>query len=75
MKECDTLLLVGTRFPYVEFLPKPGQARAVQIDVVPEALGVRYPTEINLHGDAAPTLSALAQRLKSKRNRKWRKAG
>jgi pyruvate dehydrogenase (quinone) len=73
MKGCDTLLLVGTRFPYVEFLPEPGQARAIQIDVVPEALGVRYPTEVNLHGDAAPTLSALAQRLKSKRNRKWRK--
>ncbi|AMD00663.1 thiamine pyrophosphate-requiring protein [Halomonas chromatireducens] len=73
MKECDTLLLVGTRFPYVEFLPEPGQARAIQIDVVPEALGVRYPTEVNLHGDAAPTLTALAKRLKSKRNRKWRK--
>ncbi|PMR75048.1 thiamine pyrophosphate-requiring protein [Billgrantia endophytica] len=73
MKECDTLLMVGTRFPYVEFLPEPGQARAIQIDVAPEALGVRYPTEINLHGDAGPTLSALAQRLKRKSNRRWRR--
>ncbi|MCE8031681.1 thiamine pyrophosphate-requiring protein [Billgrantia tianxiuensis] len=73
MKECDTLLMVGTRFPYVEFLPEPGQARAVQIDVVPEALGVRYPTEINLHGDAGATLAALAERLEPKANDKWRK--
>lgn len=73
MKQCDTLLMVGTRFPYVEFLPQPGQARAIQIDIVPEALGVRYPTEINLHGDAGPTLAALAQRLEPKYNTKWRK--
>ena len=73
MKECDTLLLVGTRFPYVEFLPAPGQARAVQIDVAPEALGVRYPTEINLHGDAGATLAALAERLEPKTNNRWRK--
>ncbi|MGY6563315.1 MAG: thiamine pyrophosphate-requiring protein [Halomonadaceae bacterium] len=73
MRECDTLLMVGTRFPYVEFLPEPGQARAIQIDVVPEALGVRYPTEVNLHGDAGATLAALAERLKRKRNSKWRK--
>ncbi|WP_445157594.1 thiamine pyrophosphate-requiring protein [Halomonas sp. E14] len=73
MKECDTLLMVGTRFPYVEFLPEPGQARAVQIDVVPEALGIRYPTEINLHGDAGATLAALAERLEPKANDKWRK--
>lgn len=73
MKQCDTLLMVGTRFPYVEFLPEPGQARAIQIDIVPEALGVRYPTEINLHGDAGPTLAALAERLEPKYNTKWRK--
>lgn len=73
MKQCDTLLMVGTRFPYVEFLPEPGQARAIQIDIVPEALGVRFPTEINLHGDAGATLAALAQRLEPKYNTKWRK--
>lgn len=72
MKECDTLLMVGTRFPYSEFLPKSDQARAIQIDIAPEALGLRYPTELNLHGDAKPTLAALAERLEYKQNRRWR---
>nr|WP_297457129.1 thiamine pyrophosphate-requiring protein [uncultured Halomonas sp.] len=72
MKECDTLLMVGTRFPYSEFLPKSDQARAIQIDIAPEALGLRYPTEINLHGDAKPTLAALIERLEYKQNRRWR---
>lgn len=72
MKECDTLLMVGTRFPYAEFLPEQGQARAIQIDIASDALGLRYPNEVNLHGDAKPTLAALAQRLEHKPNRKWR---
>lgn len=72
MKECDTLLMVGTRFPYSEFLPKTDQARAIQIDIAPEALGLRYPTEVNLHGDAKPTLAALIERLEYKQNRRWR---
>ena len=59
MADCDTLLLVGTNYPYGEFLPKSGQARAVQIDLRPEQLGLRYPTEINLWGDARSTLEAL----------------
>lgn len=59
MQDCDTLLMVGTNFPYGEFLPPTGKARAVQIDLSPTHLGVRYPTEVNLWGDAKTTLSAL----------------
>lgn len=59
MAGCDTLLLVGTNYPYGEFLPKTGQARAVQIDLRPEQLGLRYPTEVNLWGDVGATLTAL----------------
>jgi pyruvate dehydrogenase (quinone) len=66
MKLCDTLFIVGSQFPYTEFLPKPGQARAVQIDLDGKALGGRYPTEVNLVGDAAETLRALLPRLKPK---------
>ncbi|MBB3229955.1 thiamine pyrophosphate-requiring protein [Halomonas stenophila] len=72
MEECDTLLLVGTRFPYAEFLPKSGQARAVQIDIAPQALGLRYPTEINLHGDAQATLAALNERVTRNKDHRWR---
>ena len=72
MRHCDTLLMVGTRFPYAEFLPEQGQARAVQIDIDPAALGVRYPTEVNLHGDAASTLAALTERVQHKTDRVWR---
>ncbi len=63
MQNCDTLLMVGTNFPYGEFLPPTGQARAVQIDMSPDHLGVRYPTEVNLWGDAGATLSALLPKL------------
>jgi pyruvate dehydrogenase (quinone) len=66
MKLCDTLLIVGSQFPYTEFLPKPGQARAVQIDLDGRALGSRYPTEVNLVGDSAQTLRLLLPRLESK---------
>jgi pyruvate dehydrogenase (quinone) len=66
MKQCDTLLIVGSQFPYTEFLPKPGQARAVQIDIDGKALGGRYPTEVNLVGDAAETLRDLLPLLQAK---------
>ena len=72
MQECDTLLMVGTRFPYAEFLPEEGQARAVQIDLDPRMLGIRYATEINLVGDAAQTLERLLPLLKPKEDRTWR---
>ncbi|MDN5872754.1 MAG: thiamine pyrophosphate-requiring protein [Sinobacteraceae bacterium] len=71
MNDCDTLLLVGTRFPYAEFLPQSGKARAVQIDIDAEALGLRYPTEVNLQGDAAATVAALGKRVARKTNRDW----
>src|SRR5438477_8686082 len=72
MSECDTLLMVGSSFPYSEFLPKEGQARGVQIDLKGRMLGIRYPMEVNLHGDAAETLRALLPYLKRKVNRGWR---
>src|SRR5688500_15820962 len=59
MEQCDTLLMVGTSFPYIEFYPKPGQARAVQIELDPARLGLRYPVEVGLIGDSRKTLSAL----------------
>jgi pyruvate dehydrogenase (quinone) len=71
MDDCDTLLMIGTRFPYAEFLPASGQARAVQIDLDAEALGLRYPTEINLHGDARATVAALIERVTRKEEREW----
>jgi pyruvate dehydrogenase (quinone) len=72
MKECDTLLMVGSSFPYVEFLPKEGQAKAVQIDIAPRMLGLRYPMDVNLHGDAKETLQALLPLLERKEDRRWR---
>src|SRR5205823_11667211 len=72
MKECDTLLMVGSSFPYSEFLPKEGQARGVQIDIQGRMLGIRYPMEVNLVGDSAETLAALLPYLKRKDNRSWR---
>jgi pyruvate dehydrogenase (quinone) len=72
MNECDTLLMIGTGFPWAEFLPKTGQARAVQIDIDPTMLGIRYPTEVNLHGDAAETLRALLPLLEQKAESGWR---
>lgn len=73
MKECDTLLMIGSGFPYSEFLPKEGQARAVQIDIQPNMLSLRYPMEVNLVGDAAETLSALLPLIEAKSSRSWRK--
>jgi pyruvate dehydrogenase (quinone) len=72
LEECDTLLMVGTSFPYTEFLPKEGQARAVQIDSDPRRMGLRYPTEVNLVGDAAETLRALAPLLTTRSGGPWR---
>ncbi|HEX2856529.1 MAG TPA: thiamine pyrophosphate-requiring protein [Propionibacteriaceae bacterium] len=70
MQNCDTLLMVGTNFPYSEFLPPTGNARAVQIDIVPEHLGIRYPTEVNLWGDTRSTLTALLPML-TEHGRDW----
>src|SRR5690348_10938690 len=72
MMECDTLLMVGSGFPYSEFMPKEGQARGVQIDIAPDMLSLRYPMEVNLVGDAAETLRALLPLLDPKRDGKWR---
>src|SRR4051812_11933966 len=72
MRHCDTLLLIGTNDPWTEFYPAPGQARAVQIDVDGRRLGVRYPVEVPLLGDAAETVRALKQAVKPRDNRSWR---
>ena len=71
MQGCDTLLMVGTSFPYSEWLPEVGQARAVQIDIDPRNLAMRYPTEVGLTGDARATLAALAPLLARKQDRSW----
>jgi pyruvate dehydrogenase (quinone) len=71
MNECDTLLMVGSNFPYSEFLPKEGRARGVQIDIDPRLIGLRYPFEVNLVGDARLTLGALIPLLKRKADRSW----
>ncbi|MFD4988470.1 thiamine pyrophosphate-requiring protein [Streptomyces sp. NPDC058374] len=72
MQDCDTLLVVGSSFPYSQFLPEYGQARAVQIDLDPHMVGMRYPFEANLVGDAAATLRRLLPLLKPKKHGKWR---
>ncbi|MFG0684238.1 thiamine pyrophosphate-requiring protein [Pseudomonas sp. WSY_20] len=73
MAECDTLLMIGSGFPYSEFLPKEGQARGVQIDLQPDMLSLRYPMEVNLVGDAAQTLQALLPLLHTRPDHSWRK--
>jgi pyruvate dehydrogenase (quinone) len=72
MRACDTLLMIGTNYPYAQFLPQPGQARAVQIDLNPMRLGMRYPTEINLMGSTRDTLEALLPLLAQKTDTSWR---
>jgi pyruvate dehydrogenase (quinone) len=72
MTECDTLLMIGSGFPYSEFMPKEGQARGVQIDIAPDMLSLRYPMEVNLVGDSAETLRALLPLLNPKGDSKWR---
>ena len=68
LERCDTLLMVGTSFPYIEFLPKPGQARAVQIEIDPARIGLRYPVEVGLVGDSRRTLEALLPLLQPRAN-------
>jgi pyruvate dehydrogenase (quinone) len=71
MQGCDTLLIVGSSFPYTQFLPPLDQARAVQIDIDPGLIGMRYPNQVNLVGDASATLRALIPLLRPADNRKW----
>jgi pyruvate dehydrogenase (quinone) len=72
MAQCDTLLMIGSGFPYTEFLPEPGQARGVQIDIDPGALNLRYPMDVGLVGDSAETLRALLPLLEPKQASAWR---
>jgi pyruvate dehydrogenase (quinone) len=73
MMGCDTLLMVGTSFPYSEFLPEEGRARGVQIDVDGRMIGIRYPMDAHLVGDSAETLRRLLPLLERKQDRSWRK--
>jgi pyruvate dehydrogenase (quinone) len=68
---CDTLFMIGTSFPYLEFYPKPGQAKVVQIDTNPGRLGLRYPVDVGLLGDSRRTLELLLPMLKCNANRKF----
>jgi len=72
MNECDTLLMVGSSFPYSEFLPPEGKARGVQIEIDPKLVSIRYPMEVNLIGDSAETLRALIPLLERKADGSWR---
>jgi pyruvate dehydrogenase (quinone) len=74
MMGCDTLLMIGSSFPYSEFLPRPGQARGVQIDIDGRMVSIRYPMEVNLVGDSAATLQALIPLLRRKGDRSWRES-
>jgi len=71
MENCDTLFMIGTSFPYIEFLPKPGQARAIQLELDPMRIGLRYPVEVGLVGDARRTLQRLLPLLKKNKYRKF----
>ncbi|MDP8947093.1 MAG: thiamine pyrophosphate-requiring protein, partial [Actinomycetota bacterium] len=72
MENCDTLFMVGSSFPYSEWLPEPGQARGVQIDIDGKMIGIRYPMEVNVVGDSKETLQALIPHLRRKEDRSWR---
>lgn len=72
MRDCDTLLMIGSTFPYSEFLPKEGQAKCVQIDIDPTMLSLRYPADIALVGDACATLQALLPLIEQKGRGAWR---
>jgi pyruvate dehydrogenase (quinone) len=72
MTGCDTLFMIGSRFPYSEFLPKEGQARGVQIDLDPKMVSMRYPMEVNLIGDSAQVLRKLMPLIEQKKDRSWR---
>src|SRR5439155_13111180 len=71
MEQCDTLLMVGTSFPYIEFLPEPKQARGVQIDIDPLRIGLRYPVEVGLVGDCRRILRALLSILQRNDDRRF----
>jgi pyruvate dehydrogenase (quinone)/pyruvate oxidase len=71
LENCDTLLIVGSSFPYIEFYPKMGQARCVQIDLDPARIGLRYPAEVGLVGDAGRALDALLPLLQQKQDRSF----
>ncbi|MBV7694190.1 thiamine pyrophosphate-requiring protein [Streptomyces sp. TRM70350] len=71
MRDCDTLLTIGSSFPYTQFMPEFGQARGVQIDIDPHMVGMRYPYEVNLVGDARETLQRLIPLLDTDRGRAW----
>jgi pyruvate dehydrogenase (quinone)/pyruvate oxidase len=71
MEDCDTLLIVGSSFPYIEFMPKPGQAQGVQIELDPKRIGMRYPVEVGLVGDSANTLKELIPLLRRNEDRSF----
>ncbi|AKZ59271.1 Pyruvate oxidase [Streptomyces ambofaciens ATCC 23877] len=71
MRDCDTLLTIGSSFPYSQFLPEYGKARGVQIDIDPHMIGMRYPNEVNLVGDARATLDRLIPLIEGGRGREW----
>lgn len=71
MESCDALLIIGSSFPYMEFLPKPGQAKGVQIDDKPDRIGLRYPVDVGLVGDAKPTVAALSRFVERKTDRSF----
>ena len=84
MENCDTLFMVGSSFPYIEFLPKPGDAKGVQIDSDPKRIGLRFPVQAGLAGDSRAVLRELLPRFDHKQDRsfldkaregmkKWRK--
>ena len=74
LEDCDTLLMVGTSFPYIEFMPKPDQAKGIQIELDPKRIGLRYPVEVGLVGDSRNTLRELIPLLKHKEDRKFLQA-
>lgn len=71
LQECDTLIMVGTSFPYTEFMPKPNQAKAVQIDIEPDRIGLRYPVEVGMVGDSKRALQALLPLLRRNEHRQF----
>ncbi len=74
MMNCDTFFMIGSSFPYSEFLPKEGQAKGVQIDIQARMLSTRFPMDVNLHGETSLTLKELLPRLKRKDSRAWRES-
>ena len=71
MENCDTLLIIGSSFPYMEYLPKPGKAQGVQIDDKPDRIGLRFPIDMGLVGDAKTTTAALSKFIRRNENRKF----